>query len=63
MFTDILGASREELDSILVTSGIHRDRVLVAEPGGQLRLAPAAYAALAREAAVTPTGHMPALRW
>ena len=58
MFTDILGARRENLDSILITSGIHRDRIRVTGPDGRFTVEPAAYAELAREAGAVPTGHM-----
>ena len=63
MFTDILGAHREGLDSILITSGIHRDRIRIAGPGGTFTVEPAAYAALAREAGAVPSGHMHLLEW
>ena len=63
MFTDILGAHREGIEAILVTSGIHRDRIGTTGPDGAFTVKPAAYAALAREAGVTPAGHMPLLRW
>lgn len=63
MFTDILGAKREGVDSILITSGIHRDRIRVTGPDGRFTVEPAAYADLAREAGATPTGHMAVLEW
>ena len=63
MFTDILGAHRQGVASILITSGIHRDRIRSAGPDGHLTVEPVAYAALAKEAGATPTGHMPALVW
>ena len=63
MMTDILGADRQGVASILITSGIHRDRIRVEGPDGQFVVEPAAYAALAKEVGATPTGHMPALVW
>lgn len=63
MFTDILGADREGIDAILITSGIHRDRIGTAGPNGEFTVEPAAYAELAREAGVVPAGHMPNLVW
>ena len=63
MFTDIVGARDEGLESILITSGIHRDRVRVTGPDGRFTVEPAAYAELAREAGATPTGHMAVLEW
>lgn len=59
--TDIMGAQRFGCDSILITSGIHRDRLHGADGGW--RVEPASYAALVREAGATPTTHMPALLW
>ncbi len=63
MLTDILGADRQGVASILITSGIHRDRIRVEGPDGRLVVEPAAYAALAKEVGATPTGHMPELVW
>lgn len=63
MFTDIAGAHNQGLDSILITSGIHRDRIRVTGPDGRFTVEPAAYAELAREAGATPTGHMAVLEW
>ena len=63
MFTDIVGAHNEGLDSMLITSGIHRDRIRVTGPDGRFTVEPAAYAELAREAGATPTGHMAVLEW
>ena len=63
MFTDIVGACDEGLDSILITSGIHRDRIRVTGPDGRFTVEPAAYAELVRESGATPTGHMAVLEW
>ena len=63
MFTDIVGARDEGLDSILITSGIHRDRIRVTGPDGRFTVELAAYAELVRESGATPTGHMAVLEW
>ena len=63
MFTDILGARDQGIDSLLVTSGIHRDRIRIAGSNSTFTVEPAAYAELAAEAGVVPTGHIDALIW
>ena len=63
MFTDMIGARDQGIDALLVTSGIHRDRIRVAGADGRFAIEPAAYADLAAEAGVTPTGHIDTLTW
>ena len=53
--TDIAGAARAGLDSLLITGGIHRDALT---PAGD-----AAVAALAEQFGAAPTYHCDALRW
>lgn len=63
IFTDISGARDQGIDSILITSGIHRDRIRMSAPDGSFTVEPAAYAALIREAGAVPSGHMHVLEW
>ncbi len=53
--TDIIGAARAGLDSLLITGGIHRDALTPASD--------AAVAALAEHFGAAPTYHCDALRW